>query len=71
MFTLDKRQSRLNLKPGDLYEERGRKAVVEGVAASGMNALVYYGVGDFKVVADRPMFYTASDLVVKISMVHR
>jgi len=71
VFTLDKRQSRLNLKPGDLYEERGRKAVVEGVAASGMNALVYYGVGDFKVVADRPMFYTASDLVVKISMVHR
>lgn len=66
-----KRQSRLNLKPGDVYKEKNRKARVEGVAVGGMNALVYYGVGNFRVVDDRPIFYTPNDLVVKVSMIHR
>ncbi|MDH5440616.1 MAG: alcohol dehydrogenase catalytic domain-containing protein [Candidatus Bathyarchaeota archaeon] len=69
--TLYKRQSRLTLKPGDIYKEKNRKAKVEGVALGGMNALVYYGAGDFRVVRNRPIFYTSNDLIVKVDMVHR
>lgn len=71
VINLHKRQSRLNLKPGDTYREKNRKAIVEGVAVGGMNALVYYGASDFRVVGNRPIFYTSNDLIVKVSMVHR
>ena len=66
-----KYNSRLNLRPGDLYREKNRKARVEGVGVGGMYALVYYGASDFRVLDNRPIFYTSNDLVVKVSMVHR
>jgi hypothetical protein len=71
VLILYKRQSRLNLKLGDIYKEKNRKATVEGVAEDGMKALVYYGPGDFRVVSNRPIFYTSNDLVVKVNICHR
>jgi len=68
---LQKYQSRLNLRPGDLYREKNRKARVEGVGVGGMHALVYYGAGDFRVLCNRPIFYTSNDLIIKVNMVHR
>lgn len=62
-------QCRRDLKPGDFYIEKDRKAQVEGVG--NMYALVYYGKSDFRVVKNRPVFYTSNDLIVKIKMVHR
>jgi len=69
--TVYRYQSRLGLKPGDIYRERGREARVEGVGAGGMYALVYYGKGDYRVVKNRPIFYTSNDLIIKVKMVHR
>ena len=66
-----KYHSRLNLKPGGFYGERDRGARVEGVGVGGMRALVYYCAGDFRVVANRPIFYTSNDLIIRVSMVHR
>jgi len=64
-------QFKHNLKPGDIYKEKGRSARVEGVGVEGMYALVYYHKGDFRVVNNRPIFYTSNDLVIKVKMVHR
>ncbi len=64
-------QFKQDLKPGDIYRERGREARVEGVGVRGMHALIYYGRGNFRVVKDRPIFYTSNDLIVKVKMVHR
>jgi threonine dehydrogenase-like Zn-dependent dehydrogenase len=63
--------SKLNLRLGDSYRERGRQAEVEGVGVGGMHALVYYRAGDFRVVKNRPIFYTSNDLVIRVNMVHR
>ena len=36
-----------------------------------MHALVYFGKGDYRVVADRPIFGTAHDLIGRVNVVHR
>ena len=40
-------------------------------AAGKMHALVYYGKGDMRVVPDRPIVCTETDVVVKVGLVHR
>ena len=60
-----------DLRPGDVYSEKNREAIVEGIAVGGMYALVYYGRGDFRVIEHRPIFYTSNDLIIKVEMVHR
>ena len=71
MATIYRYHTKLDLKPGDFYKERDREARVEGVGVGGMHALVYYCAGDFRVVGNRPIFYTSNDLVIKANMVHR
>jgi len=66
---MDEEQANWTHRPGDFYREKGRKARVEGVGS--MHAFVYYGRGDFRVVQNRPIFYTSNDLIVKNIMVHR
>ena len=62
-------QSILGLKPGDVYGERGRSAKVEGVGK--MRALVYYCKGKSGIVRDRPIFWTANDVLARVECIHR